>query len=294
MIKRLCAFAAIGIALALPAFAASRITFTRVIPPPHDLGGADSIAIVYAIGDSDKVTAFVDHFVHYAARSGTLHITNAVDSNHHVGFDDKALKELRKRHPADVYIGVSLFSCAGEARNGEIGETNADGQRVRSRVQWFDAACSAKVDARRSDGKRLLTFMTHGEGTSPRVPMVGDDERDIAYEQAARYAAITAAESISPRLLRESIELDERAPDFDEALSLIERERLAEARALWEKALARDRNSGPTLYNLGVVSEALGESQSALDYFRSAVRVAPEDARYRTALDSCRKRMGTR
>ncbi|MEA2325293.1 MAG: hypothetical protein QOE68_252 [Thermoanaerobaculia bacterium] len=279
-----------------PALMASpaRLTFIRNVAPPYDLSGMERVAVVYAIGDNEKVSSFVDHFVQYAGR-GALRLENAVENNLHLGsFTEKALATLRRDHPADAYIGVSLFSCAGEQRSGEIGETNRAGERVRSKVQWLDVVCSAKLDVRKPDGKRVATFMTHGEGTSPRTESLTDDEREIAYEQAARFAAVNAAESITPRALRETMELDDRAPFFEEATAMLEGDRLADARAIWESALARHRDSAPLQYDLGAICEALGDVRAAEDYLRTAVRLAPAEARYKAELGLLRKRYPTR
>lgn len=289
--KRLAAFFALTVALAPALFAApARITFVRTIRPSHDLR-VESAAVVYAIGDTENVTAFVDEFVQYAARSGTLHVENAVDDNKHFsGFNEKTLKVLRRERPADAYIGISLFTCVGANHNGEIGDTDASGNRIRRKVQWLDAVCSAKLDVRKPDGRQLLTFMTHGEGTSPRVPALTADDRAIAYDQATHFAAISAAESIAPRESRESIELDDRAPAFDEAVTMINAERLTDARAIWEAALLRHRNSAPLLFNLGAVCEAIGDFPAAESYYRNAARIAPADPRYRTELNQFRRR----
>lgn len=267
-----------------------RVTFIRTVPATHDLK-AERVAVAYAIGDNEKVTSFVDYLVAYAGRGGTIRIENVVENNKHMGsFSEKALQSLRKNHPADAYIGVSLFTCAGAERRGEIGETNAGGERVRSKVQWLDAVCSAKLDIRNANGKPLASFMTHGEGTSPRVAVLGNDERDIAYEQAARFAAIAAAESFVPRMIRESIELDDRAPAFEDAVVLVKGDRLEDARALWETALTRHRTSASLHYNLGAVAEAAGDIEAADRYFRSAAQLAPADSRFRLALSEFKKR----
>jgi tetratricopeptide (TPR) repeat protein len=270
-----------------------RVTFIRTVPAAHDLK-AERVAVAYAIGDNEKVTSFVDYLVAYAGRGGTIRIENVVENNKHLGFSEKALQSLRKDHPADAYIGVSLFTCAGAERRGEVGETNAGGERVRSKVQWLDAVCSAKLDVRSANGKPLASFMTHGEGTSPRVAALGNDERDIAYEQAARFAAIAAAESFVPRMIRESIELDDRAPGFEDAVVLVKGDRLEDARALWETALTRHRTSASLHYNLGAIAEASGDIEAADRYYRSAAQLAPEDLRFRTALSEFRKRNRTK
>ena len=292
MVRRAMVALALYAALAPALFGSSpaRITFVRTIRPPHELG-TDQVAVVYALGDTDKVMTFVDHFVQYAGRSGALRIEDAIDNRRHLAaFSQKELRSLRHDHPAGAYIGISLFTCAGAERRGEVSETTLSGDRVRSKMHWLDAICSAKLDIRKPDGKQMLTFMTHGEGTSPRVRMLTDDDRDIAYEQATRYAAITAAEEIVPRETRESIELDDRAPAFDDAVAMINSDRFADARAIWEASLARHRNSAPLQYNLGAVCEAMGDLSAAENYYRNAARIAPQDARYRTELNFFRKR----
>jgi tetratricopeptide (TPR) repeat protein len=271
-----------------------RVTFVRTVPAAHDLK-AERVAVAYAIGDNEKVTSFVDYLVAYAGRSGTIRIENVVENNKHLGsFSESALQSLRKDHPAEAYIGVSLFTCAGAERRGEVGETNAGGERVRSKVQWLDVVCSAKLDVRNASGKPIATFMTHGEGTSPRVAALGNDERDIAYEQATRFAAIAAAESFVPRMIREAIELDDRAPAFEDAAVLVKGDRLEDARAVWEAALTRHRNSASLNFNLGAIAEAMGDLEAADRYFRSAASLAPKEARFRTALSEFRKRNGAK
>ncbi len=285
-------FAVMFAAALAPALSAApaRVTFVRTIRPAHDLN-AEKVTVVYAIGDNQNVTLFVDDFVEFASRGGTLRVENAVDNNQHLrGFSEASLRALRREHPADVYVGVSLFSCAGAERNGEVGDTAPNGERVRTKVQWLDAVCSAKIDVRKPDGKQLVTFMTHGDGTSPRAAALTSDEREIAYEQAAHFAAIAAAESIAPRVQREAIELDERAPEFDNAMAMINSERLTDARAIWEVALARHHNSAPLHYDLGALSEALGDLHAADEYYRTAVRLAPTETRYRTELRLLHKR----
>jgi tetratricopeptide (TPR) repeat protein len=268
-----------------------RVTFLRTIRPVHDIN-AERVAVIYAIGDHEKVLTFVDYFVEYAARAGTLRVENAVENNQHAGFSEKALSRLRKEHPADAYVGVSLFTCAGAERNGEVGDTNSSGDRIHTKMQWLDAVCSAKLDVRAANGKRVTTFMTHGEGTSPRAAALGADEREVAYEQAARFAALAAAESIMPRVTRESIELDETAPAFEDALALVNSDRLGDARAIWEAALNRHRNSAALQFNLGAICEAMGDFNAAAAYYESAVKLAPKQSRYRSELNLFRRRNG--
>jgi tetratricopeptide (TPR) repeat protein len=137
----------------------------------------------------------------------------------------------------------------------------------------------------------LFSITAHGEGTSPRsTTSLSAEEKDVAYEQAARYAALNAAEMITPRQIRESIELDDTAPSFAEGMAMISSDRLQDARAIWEVALRQHRDSAPLYYDLGAVSEAIGDFGAARRYLQSAVRLLPDERRYRQELQLLQRR----
>ncbi|HSY48022.1 MAG TPA: hypothetical protein VLC46_04350 [Thermoanaerobaculia bacterium] len=270
-----------------------RITFTRTVAPAHDLAPAARLAVIYAFGDSSKVESFVDRFVDLVSRAGVLHITNAVENNHHLIVDDLSMRVVRRTHPADVYLGINRFSCSGEEKSAEGSEYLDSGERVRRIHHWIDAICTARVDVMSTDGKRLFSYTVRGEGTSPRSATLSEDERDVAYEQAARYAAVIAADEITPRSVRESIELDETAPSFEEGFAMISSERLEDARAIWQAAASRHRDSASLNFNLAAVSEAIGDLPVARDYYEKAARLSPKERHYRTELSLFRRRSAT-
>jgi len=271
--------------------AGPHIGFTRVIPARHDLSPARRVAVIYAIGDNQKITDFVEHFIEYVERGEILQVDNAVENNQHLAaFDGASLRRLRREHPADAYIGVGLFTCDGTEHHAEGSERDVDGGRIRRVHMWVDAACLARLDVRSNTGRRLFSLTAHGEGTSPRAANLTDEEKDVAYDQAARYAALEAAEMITPRVVRESIELDESAPAFDEGMAMIRSERLQDARAIWEVALRGHRDSAALYFNLGAVCEATGDLPAAQRYFQSAVRISPSDRHYQQELQLLQRR----
>jgi tetratricopeptide (TPR) repeat protein len=283
---------AVGLlAMAASVSAAPRISFVRRVPAAHDLAPAERIAVIYAIGDSDKVLTFVDRFVDDVARAGTLRIVNAVENNHHFALDAATLKALRHDHPADAYLGVNVFTCSGVERSAEGSEHDVDGTRIKKTHRWVDATCTARVDVLGGDGKKLFSYHVRGEGTSPRATTLSDDEKDVAYEQAARYAANVAAEEITPRSVRESIELDDSAPAFGDGMAMIDAGRLNDARAIWEEALRRHRDSAALNFNLGALSEALGDRDAARRYFQAAVKLSPKQSRYKSELELFQRRV---
>src|SRR5882672_6660065 len=107
----------LAMALLLPAVAAlanpPRISFTRTMPPAHDLAPAERMAVIYAIGDSTKIEAFVEHFVDLVSRAGVLRIANAVENNSHLFVDEQSLRAVRRELHADAYLGINRFSCTG-------------------------------------------------------------------------------------------------------------------------------------------------------------------------------------
>lgn len=285
--RLLCAAAAL---YAVSALAANppRLAFTRTLPASHDLGSAHRIAVIYALGDNPRIDAFVDLFVDQVNRSGTLRVDDAVERNHHQLAD---LTKVRKDHPADLYFGIHQFTCTSNERSAEGSERDVDGGRIRRTHQWVDAACSARIDVMKgNDGKKVESFSVHGDGTSPRSTALTDEEREIAFEQAMRYAAVAAAESITPRSVRESIELDPAAPSFDEGYAMITSDRLSDARAIWEATSRRHHQSAALFYDLAAVCEALGDVKEAQRYFDLALQLSPSDARYKAEVNMFRHR----
>src|SRR5260221_10634389 len=267
-----------------------RITFVRLIPPAHDLR-AEQVAIIYAIGDHAAVNDFVQELVDHVNRAGILRIENAVKANHHQ-FD---FARTRKTHPADVYLAINPFTCEAREGHAEGSEHDVDGGRIKKTHRWMDATCTATIDVLSSvDGKKTMSFTVRGQGTSPRAVALTDDERVVAFTQAAYYAAVAAAESITPRAVRESIELDPAAPAFDEGYSMIASERFADARAIWEAALRQHGDSAPLFFNLAALSEAIGDVAAAGRYFERAQKLKPDERRYRSELSLFHKRRGAR
>ena len=251
---------------------------------PHDLGQAESIAILSALGDSQQIEPFLLAFEQKVNDSRVLRVRNATRKGFVIlkdTVDSTTAEKLRRAEPADVYLGIRNFTCLTERKSGETSVYDADRNRVKRQQSWFDARCSAKIDIiDAKDVRRVATFSVRAEGTSPRVSEPSDDERRIALEQATRLAAREAAERITPRRVRESITLEESAPAFEDGMVMIAASRYAEARAVWEKALRREPRSAALRFNLGAVCEALGDRAAAEQHYTAARELAPGERRY--------------
>src|SRR5437763_8984225 len=210
-----------AVAFSAAAAAAPRVAFVRTIAPLHKLGG-DEVVIIYALGDTPKLDTFIDTFLDRTNRSEELRIAAQLNYIKRLGGespDALTIRRLRREHPADVYLGVNHFTCTTTHRGAEGSEHTAGGERIRRHHVWADATCKARMDVIDPiSARRMFSFEVRGEGTSPRVTEVTDEERNIAVEQAAHLAAVQAAEMVTPRRVRESIELDARAPEIERAM----------------------------------------------------------------------------
>lgn len=281
--------------LAAPAEAA-RLTFERTVAARHDLAGAQDLLITFAIADNEKISTFLNVFIDQANRSDTLRIVDATRIEHSTERSHrwrKAPKYVEQRSPADAFIRVQAFTCRTMDRSGERSTYDIDGNRVRTTQRWADAVCEAHVDViAKRNGRKLAEISVRGEGTSPRVDELTDGERDTALDQAARYAAVAAAEEIKPRKVRETIPLMEDAPQFEEGLVMIDAERFDEARRIWEKAVPGNRDSAALRFNLAAICEAAGDLKAADQNYAAAEVLAPKDARIRYEHKMFRKRYG--
>lgn len=284
MLRLRCVCAVVLLA-ASSAAASSRLTFDRTIPAPRGLGPAEDLVITYAIGDNDRISTFIDVFIDQTNREGTLRVLDPTTVEHSTERSHRwrrPPKYVEQRYRADAYLRIDAFSCQTTERSGQGGAYDVDGNRVHRTQRWVDAVCFAHIDALGKDHKsKLAEFSVRGEGTSQRVSQVADEERDVAMDQAARYAAIVAAEQITPRRIHDSIDLAEDAPSFEEGMSYVESDQLDEARRVWEAALRDHPRSAALHFDLGAVCEALGDFSAAEAHYATAARLQPNDSRYR-------------
>lgn len=265
---------AFGVLSAPALHAAPRLVFERVLPASHDLGGGRDVAIIRAAANEPRIEDFLDEFIHHVNRSGTL-----------------TLRDMRTgTGPAEAHLDIKTFRCETAVRETEGGFRDVDGNKIKQRAFQIDAVCGARIEVLSRTLAPKSTFFVKGEGTSARLAEVTDQERDNALHDAARYAAIDAAERITPRRVRESIALDETAPAFAEGMVMIEAGRIAEARAIWQKAMQTQARSAALRFNLAAVAEALGDRRAAELHYNAARQLAPGEPRYASELKLFAKR----
>jgi hypothetical protein len=275
-----------------PLRAASRLTFTRTVPPPHDLHGAKHLVFIYALGDSDRIRDFVDSLTSLLSRSEFFAVDDVTERSQHLFGakpGDPQIKALHKHHPADLYLGVTLFTCDSVEKSSE-GTARTESGRESVTRHWTEARCSTRVDV--MDGttmKRQFSLHVRGDGTSVPSATPSPDDHGHALDEAARHTAIAAAEMITPRRVREAIELDDSAARFDEANSWLDAGQLDRAREVFEAV--SHNGSAAAHFDLAAVCEALEDLDCAQSHYEQAQKLAPHDERFRAELRRFHRRV---
>jgi hypothetical protein len=99
---------------AAEAGAAARVTFERTIPAAQNPVSATDLTLIYAIGDNDRISTFLDSFIDQANRSEVLRLLELSEEERGVlrgPLDAAKIAKLRKRFPAEIYVRVTAFTC---------------------------------------------------------------------------------------------------------------------------------------------------------------------------------------
>lgn len=272
------------------------VTLSRVVPPTYYLGPVSQLVLVEARGTRSQVSDFTRALSSEVNGSGLLRMadgtgTGARLSAVRAGASPSDAASFRRQRPADVYVGAVL-SCDSTQQSETYREKDSRGVPVTRRRYWADARCEAHLDmVDGRDGRELAAFEASGQGSSSRVDYWSTTKAEEALDQAAVAAAKEAAALFIPRQVTERVYLEKEAPAAAAGIERIKAGQYAEARALWEQALQREPQSAPLNYNLGAVTEALGDVTAARAYYQRAIAFAPNQATYREALGRLEQRV---
>lgn len=265
------------------------VTVTHLEPAPYNLGRARKLVLVEAEGifAGERVGRV---FLEQVSGGGVLSIQDATRERMRLatlgsGAAAREAKEFRRSWPADVYVGLDADLQSHDRVNRRRKKTDDGDVEV---IRYFaEAECELRLrllDAR--DGRELATFSVTQSARSATSDSPTTSLRDDAEERAIESAVADAVSQFSPRLVRERLALDKKAPLAPEGLKLVEAGDLAGTRRLWENALEANSGNAPLRYNLGAVCEALRDRRAARRYYEDAIRLDPAEPKYRQALDA--------
>jgi hypothetical protein len=271
----------------------TRITFWRRLPAAHDLGDARRIAVVYALGDSEQLRTFVDVFVEQSTRSAVFdEVQDLSIAEQHLfgpGTAGSVFRRLRGQYPADVYLGFNHFTCAQGEKSAAGVERDVDGAKTPVTRRWIETRCAVRVELiDGKSGKRRDSFHIFGDGSSPPSDSLSEESYARSAQNAARHTALNATESIAPGKVRETIDLDDSAPEYEAASLRISAADFEGARRILESQISTHGDSAALAFDLGALSEALNDRSSARRYYDAAERLAPKNAQFRSQIRSFR------
>ena len=292
--------AAAVLLLALSACGPS-VTVRRLEPAPYNLGPVRELVLAAVDGPGDRETRMVrDRFVERVDQQGVFHLEDAAPSRPDI-FDfferlfskekskpAQEASDFRKSHPAEIYVRLRVTSVHSYKRSSS--DKKKDGS-VKWH-HWADGTASFQVTlVDGKDGTSRARFMSEGRASSPIYDDWRDDLRDMAEREAVTHAVDDALAQFTPRRVSESLSLDDKAPRAKEGIELIKKDKLNDARLLWEKARSESGESAGLAYNLGCVSEALGDTKAAAEWYADAIRLDPSSERNRKAEQDLKRRL---
>lgn len=269
------------------------VTLTRAVPAPYNLGSIRTLALVDARGGDVVVERFVETLMREERRRGFYDVQDARSFGLRVSDvvrERRRADELLGRVAADVYFEVRLWGCSARERSKAVKEKQKDGTEVTKTKWWFEAACTASLEMVSRGGRDLASFEVTGTNETVKGEKASSWQREACLSSAVDEAASLAVAQFTPRRVEETIHLEKEAPLAREGIALVEEGRVPEARVLWEGALAADGGNAGLHYNLGAVSEALGDVDAARREYAEAIRLAPAKDDYREALSSLEAR----
>jgi len=260
---------------------APKVTFTRRIPAPHNLGPLQNLTLVEIRGGD--VADFSRHFKTRVVDDAVFTLTDATAAGvplTRLTGDDKAAKDFRKEHPADAYLGVNLGGCPSTLQSQAREEKQKDKSKVMRTYYWYTANCSATGRLIDGSGRELALFSVTSDSKSAESQKMYGFEAGATERSALQELVGKVSAKFTPRLDKESVVLDKKAPQFKAAMEKIKASQLTEARQILEAALASNSRSGPLNFNLAAVAEALGDADAARTYYTDAMNLSPSEKRF--------------
>lgn len=276
------------------------VTVRRLAPAPYNLGPVRDLVLAAADGPTERETGLVRvRLLERIDEQGVFKIEDAAPRSPDI-FEfferlfskektsrTKDAEEFRRRHPAEVYVRLRVSELRSFKREERKKRKDKDDELR----YWAEAECGFQltlIDGR--DGTRLARFTTSQKATSPIYDSWREDLRYTAEKEAVNRAVDDALAQFTPRRVSDRLTLDDKAPRAAEGIELIKNDRLKEARSLWEKAVKESGGSAGLSYNLGCISEAVGDTKAASEWYEDAVRLDPSE-RNRKAADALKRRM---
>jgi len=243
--------------LASPVHAA-KVTFTKIVPPRQKFDAPSNRIVLLSL--QGRTAECAHPFLVIELRDG-IKATGAVLED--VSHLKTTVEERRAATPADLYLTSEDCVCRAEQR--PVGDGTS----------WYAGACAARI--RLSDAKGRDLGLVILSGTSEEKTDVVDFGAYISSGKEMMRQLVTM---IRPHEMTVVIETDRKAPGEKEASSLIRKKDFAGARAVWERELAANPNSGAIHFSLAAVTEALGDIDAARKHYQEAVRLAPNEEKH--------------
>ncbi|MDH5559702.1 MAG: hypothetical protein OEY59_02465 [Deltaproteobacteria bacterium] len=170
--------------------------------------------------------------------------------------------------PGEVFFKIEAF------------EVNADSERIPAQVRNGKVVRPAKTVY---NGSALIGVTSVDENKAVKLAEKEyngknqDESKDMAKQNALVNAIELLVADITPSYQTQNVQLDEEADDMGPIIEIIKNGAYAQAAEQLEAKIKAQSNRADLVYNLAVVTEAMGNNDEAMGYYNKALSLGGQD-----------------
>jgi tetratricopeptide (TPR) repeat protein len=258
-------------------------------PAEVNMGNAKVLKLVHVAGRWDIKDMVISELQRQARRSGWWYFENAMQRGIDIrvaGYKAYAAPYMPKE--GEVFLKVDLYELKVFQDIEEREEKTKDGKKQYRKRKVFKANASLGFTTIDKDGISDLLETD----LSSRVKLYKDEggSRDKASQAAIADVVAQFYELITPKQVVSHLRLDEDASDMESIVKIINKGSYAAAERQLREKMKREPNRADIVYNLAVITDAMGRPKEAMAYYEKAIHLGPKDFYY-SSRDNCAQRI---
>ena len=258
-------------------------------PAEVNMGNAKVLKLVHVAGRWNIKDMVISELQRQARRSGWWRFENAMYRGIDIrvaGYKAYAAPYMPKE--GEVFLKVDLYELEVFQDIEEQEEKTKYGKKQYRRRKVFKAKASLGFTTIDKDGISDL-LETDLSGRAKLYKDQGGN-RDKASQAAIAEVVAQFYDLITPKQVVSHLRLDEDASDMESIAKMISKGLYAAAERQLQEKMKREPNRGDIVYNLAVVTDAMGRPEAAMAYYEKAIQLSPKDFYY-SSRDNCAQRI---
>ncbi|MCK5235398.1 MAG: tetratricopeptide repeat protein [Deltaproteobacteria bacterium] len=265
------------------------VTLKMPVPAKYNYGSAKQLVVVEMTGKRSYRETVLDQFNEQARSSSWWQFEDRIDNGIKIRLKgSSATANPESPQEGEIFVKVDMYGLDAVKGSEQIKKKDTKGNYYYETRRFLQGQVSFGVTVMDVNGRALLAEREY-EATSKVYTNYGYD-KDDAKEKAAENAVKKVLFDITPRFVNSYVTLDDEAEDLKPTIDLIKNGAYAVAADDLKRMMADQPMRSDIVYNLAVVTEAMGEFDQALDYYSKAMSLGSKPF-YATSRANCAKRI---